>query len=50
MAAVGQLSVSDESTEVRWAAPQAIEELPMHESIRLRIEHFLEHRPAPAIA
>jgi 8-oxo-dGTP pyrophosphatase MutT (NUDIX family) len=45
-----QLSVSDESTEVRWVAPQAIEELPMHESIRLRIKHFLEHRTTPAIA
>jgi ADP-ribose pyrophosphatase YjhB (NUDIX family) len=32
----GQLSVSDESTEVRWITPQGIEELPMHESIRLR--------------
>jgi hypothetical protein len=46
----GQLSVSDESTEVRWMAPQAIEELPMHESIRLRIKRFLEHRATPAIA
>jgi 8-oxo-dGTP pyrophosphatase MutT (NUDIX family) len=46
----GQLSVSDESAEVRWVAPQAIEELPMHESIRLRIKHFLEHRATPAIA
>jgi hypothetical protein len=46
----GQLSVSDESTEVRWVAPQVIEELPMHESIRLRIKNFLEHGPAPAIA
>ena len=46
----GQLSVSDESIEVRWVAPQAIEELPMHESIRLRIKHFLEHGPTPAIA
>ena len=46
----GQLSVSDESTEVRWVAPLAIEQLPMHESIRLRIKHFLEHGPAPAIA
>ena len=42
--------MSDESTEVRWVAPQAIEELPMHESIRLRIKHFLEHGPTPAIA
>jgi 8-oxo-dGTP pyrophosphatase MutT (NUDIX family) len=46
----GQLSVSAESTEVRWVAPRAIEDLPMHESIRLRIKHFLEHRPTPAIA
>jgi ADP-ribose pyrophosphatase YjhB (NUDIX family) len=46
----GQLSSSSESTEVRWVAPRAIEELPMHESIRLRLKHFLEHRPTPAIA
>ncbi len=46
----GQLAMSDESTEVRWMAPQAIGELPMHESIRLRIKHFLEHRASPAIA
>jgi hypothetical protein len=42
--------VSDESTEVRWVAPLAIEQLPMHETIQLRIKHFLEHGPAPAIA
>jgi ADP-ribose pyrophosphatase YjhB (NUDIX family) len=46
----GRLSVSDESTEVRWVAPREIEELPLHESIRLRIKHFLEHRTTPAIA
>jgi ADP-ribose pyrophosphatase YjhB (NUDIX family) len=46
----GRLSMSDESTEVRWVAPKGIEELPMHESIRLRIKHFLERRPTPAIA
>jgi ADP-ribose pyrophosphatase YjhB (NUDIX family) len=46
----GRLSVSDESTEVRWVAPAAIEALPMHESIRLRIKHFLEGRSTPAIA
>jgi ADP-ribose pyrophosphatase YjhB (NUDIX family) len=45
-----QLSVSDESTEVRWVAPRVIEALPVHESIRLRIKHFLERRPTPAIA
>jgi ADP-ribose pyrophosphatase YjhB (NUDIX family) len=46
----GQLSGSDESTEVRWIAPTTVEKLPMHESIRLRIRHFLEHRQTPAIA
>jgi ADP-ribose pyrophosphatase YjhB (NUDIX family) len=46
----GQLSVSDESTEVRWVAPAAIEALPMHESITLRIKHFMEGRSTPAIA
>jgi ADP-ribose pyrophosphatase YjhB (NUDIX family) len=46
----GHLSRSDESTEVRWVAPPTVQELPMHESIRLRIKHFLENRHAPAIA
>jgi ADP-ribose pyrophosphatase YjhB (NUDIX family) len=45
----GRLSQSDESTEVRWVAPKEIDELPMHESIRMRIKHFLEHWRAPAI-
>jgi hypothetical protein len=31
-------------------APNSIEQLPMHESIRLRIKNFLEHGPALAIA
>jgi 8-oxo-dGTP pyrophosphatase MutT (NUDIX family) len=46
----GQLSLSDESTEVRWVAWRAIEELPMHESTRLRIKHFMQHRSVPTIA
>jgi ADP-ribose pyrophosphatase YjhB (NUDIX family) len=46
----GHLSMSDESTEVRWVAPREIEELPMHESIRLRIKHFLEIQPTPTIS
>jgi 8-oxo-dGTP pyrophosphatase MutT (NUDIX family) len=45
----GELAGSDESTEVRWVDPKAIEAL-LHESVRLRIKHFLEHRPSPAIA
>jgi 8-oxo-dGTP pyrophosphatase MutT (NUDIX family) len=46
----GQLAVSDESTEVGFFKPQELEALPMHDSIRLRIRHYLEHRPAPVIA
>ncbi len=46
----GHLSQSDESTEVRWVDPRTVHELPMHDSIRLRITHFLEKRLAPAIA
>jgi hypothetical protein len=32
------------------ATPAEIEAVPVHESIRLRICHFLEHRPEPVIA
>jgi 8-oxo-dGTP pyrophosphatase MutT (NUDIX family) len=46
----GELSKSDESTEIRWVDPGAVHDLPMHESIRLRIQHFLENRHTPAIA
>jgi ADP-ribose pyrophosphatase YjhB (NUDIX family) len=46
----GQLRKSDESTEVRWVDPGAVNDLPMHESIRRRIRHFLENRHTPAIA
>src|SRR4029453_2402434 len=43
----GQLSVGDGSTGVGWVSPAAIGALPMHESIRLRIKHFLERRSTP---
>jgi ADP-ribose pyrophosphatase YjhB (NUDIX family) len=46
----GELATSDESTEVGFVAPAEIETMPMHESIRLRIRHYLEHRPQPVIA
>jgi ADP-ribose pyrophosphatase YjhB (NUDIX family) len=46
----GELATSDESTEVGFFAPAEIEAMPMHESIRLRISHYLEHRPQPVIA
>jgi ADP-ribose pyrophosphatase YjhB (NUDIX family) len=46
----GELAASDESLEVGFFTPVEIEALPMHESIRLRIRHYLEHRPLPVIA
>ncbi|MEN3608628.1 NUDIX domain-containing protein [Plantactinospora sp. CA-294935] len=39
--ASGTLAVSDESTEVGWFAPAAVADLQMHESVRLRIDHWL---------
>jgi ADP-ribose pyrophosphatase YjhB (NUDIX family) len=46
----GDLAVSDESLEVGFFTPAEIETMPMHESIRLRIRHYLEHRLQPVIA
>jgi ADP-ribose pyrophosphatase YjhB (NUDIX family) len=46
----GELATSDESLEVGFFTPAEIEAMPMHESIRLRIGHFLERRPQPVIA
>ncbi len=46
----GQVALSDESSEVGFFTPAEIEAMPMHESIRLRIRHYLEHRPEPVIA
>jgi ADP-ribose pyrophosphatase YjhB (NUDIX family) len=46
----GELSTGEESLEVGFYTPAEIEAMPMHESIRLRIRHYLEHRPQPVIA
>jgi ADP-ribose pyrophosphatase YjhB (NUDIX family) len=46
----GELATSEESTEVGFFTPAEIEAMPMHDSIRLRIGHYLEHRPQPVIA
>jgi ADP-ribose pyrophosphatase YjhB (NUDIX family) len=46
----GVLAISDESLEVGFFTPAEIEAMPVHESIRLRIRHYLEHRPQPVIA
>jgi ADP-ribose pyrophosphatase YjhB (NUDIX family) len=46
----GQLATSDESSEVGFFTPAEVEAMPVHESIRLRIRHYLERRPEPVIA
>ena len=45
----GQLTRSAESKDVRWVSPVELEALLMHESIRLRIRHYLERRTVPYI-
>lgn len=43
----GDLTISDESTEVRFAETGELEALPMHHTQRLRLRHFLDRRSAP---
>nr|WP_203594190.1 NUDIX domain-containing protein [Streptomyces sp. SID9124] len=43
----GRLEISDESTELRFVPREEIEQLPMHHTQRLRLQHFLEHRESP---
>jgi 8-oxo-dGTP pyrophosphatase MutT (NUDIX family) len=45
----GTLRASHESTDVAWITPDALTNLDVHHTTRLRLEHFLEHRPAPHI-
>ena len=43
----GKLRISDESTELRWIDPHETDRLPMHETARLRVRHFLDNQPQP---
>ncbi|MGW3563001.1 NUDIX domain-containing protein [Streptomyces sp. NPDC000941] len=43
----GQLAISEESTELRFALPEELADLHMHHTQRLRLRHFLEHRDRP---
>lgn len=43
----GELTISDESTEVRFVEAGELGALPMHHTQRLRLRHFLDHRSAP---
>ena len=43
----GELSTSDETSEVAYFSPDDLESMEIHPSIRLRIQHFLEKRTEP---
>lgn len=45
----GTLTTSVETSEVRYVAPEELDTLDIHPSIRLRIDHFLERRPEPYV-
>jgi ADP-ribose pyrophosphatase YjhB (NUDIX family) len=45
----GTLNTSDESTEVAWITPESLEKLPIHDTTRLRLQHFLERRASPYV-
>lgn len=43
----GELRLSDESTDVRWAPPDTLDALDMHPTMRLRISHAMAPRNEP---
>ena len=43
----GTVTVSNESTEVRFIDPTELDHLPIHDTVRLRLRHHAEHRTTP---
>ncbi|GGN94284.1 NUDIX domain-containing protein [Nocardia rhizosphaerihabitans] len=43
----GEVSVSSESTEVRFVGVDELADLPVHPTVRLRVAHFEDGRAAP---
>ncbi|MEV6773839.1 NUDIX domain-containing protein [Nocardia sp. NPDC051030] len=43
----GRIEVSDESTSVRFLALDELAELPVHDTVRLRLRHHAENREQP---
>ena len=43
----GELATSDETSEVGYFSPDELEDMEIHPSIRLRIQHYLEQRSEP---
>ncbi|GAA2868946.1 hypothetical protein GCM10010472_27890 [Pseudonocardia halophobica] len=44
----GEPRMSDESSEVRWVDPAQLDELDIHPSVRLRIDHGPQERAEPS--
>lgn len=45
----GEPRTSDESKEVAWVSPKDLATLPVHPSMRMRIQHYLDRRSSPYI-
>jgi 8-oxo-dGTP pyrophosphatase MutT (NUDIX family) len=45
----GERKTSSESREVLWVEPDELDEYPMHDSMRQRVQHLLARRDAPFI-
>jgi len=45
----GTLRPSDETSEVVFVQPSELDKLNIHPSMRLRVDHYLEHRAEPYI-
>jgi 8-oxo-dGTP pyrophosphatase MutT (NUDIX family) len=43
----GELAIDHESTDIAWTHADDIPTLDMHPSMRLRIDHYLQHRDSP---
>ena len=43
----GELQFDDESTDIAWVAEGDLASYPMHPSMRLRVQHFLDRRALP---
>ena len=43
----GTIAVSDESTDVRFIHPADLDDIPIHDTVRLRLHHHAEHRDHP---
>lgn len=43
----GTILVSDESTEVRFVDPAEFADIPIHDTVRLRLRHHAEQRESP---